>query len=252
MITIVTLATEAYIPKILPYLRTIRTDSEVRAYIGAVGCDPAPALAAAPHLRGFHVPVGMLANTLGNPGNGCIQHGNFLPYLPGDGDDDVIIVTDGDVRMQRPISDTERGWLEAWPEGLIGIGPNNGPDDTLSSEAARIRPLLPIATLAHRFYPDPERPPLCGNAGVLVARRSTWWAFWAAYLRLWLRTAPEFAHIAVQQWTINLTIERHFSRAVLPLSFHSHGHYGNWMGVEGWGDVVTLEGSPVLFNHRCW
>ncbi len=85
-----------------------------------------------------------------------------------------------------------------------------------------------------------------------MARRATWWAFWAAYLRLWLHTAPEFAHIAVQQWTINLTIERHFSRAVLPLSFHAHGHYGNWMGVEGWGNVVTLEGSPVLFNHRCW
>ncbi len=99
---------------------------------------------------------------------------------------------------------------------------------------------------------DPLRLP---NAGCVVATRNTWIKLWMVYLRLWLDTAPNFGHIAVQQWTLNLAINRHFDRVVLPPTFHTHGHWG-YPGppFDGWGEdeVATVDGEVILFAHKAW
>jgi len=202
----------------------------------------------------YCIPAGMLDRSLGNPGNGCIQHGNWLPYLV-TADDVVIICIDGDVKMQRPFSDDEWDCLQQWPEGTVGIGPNEPKQggDSMGNELCRIKPLLSDAeTLAHfgQQHSDP-----IGNAGCVVATRRTWLKLWQAYLRRWLDTAPYFAHIAVQQWTLNLCINEGFERVVLPQSFSTHGHWGE-LGppVGGWGmhNTATYEGEPILFAHKTW
>jgi hypothetical protein len=267
-IVIVTLATHQYLPKVRRYLETLDKQLGVMdaamhrggdplmemAYLGAVACDGQPATADLPYVRTFRVPPGMLARSLGNPGNGCIQHGNWLPYLPV-AENAVIICTDGDIRMQRPFTDAELAWLQSWKDGDVGIGPNAHPGDTLNDEAGRIKHLIPIEELARRFYPSGsiDDPPLCGNAGCIVATRRTWIDLWLGYLALWMETAQLFGHIAVQQWTINLAIARGFNRVVLPGTFHAHGHYGVPAGADGWGtERATFNGEVVAFAHRCW
>lgn len=267
-IVIVTLATHQYLPKVRRYLETL--DKQIGAmdvakhrggdplteiaYLGAVACDGQSVTADLPYVFTFRVPPGMLARSLGNPGNGCIQHGSWLPYLPV-AENAVIICTDGDIRMQRTFTDAELDCLQNWQDGDVGIGPNAHPGDTLNDEAGRIKHLIPIEDLARRFYPSGSinDPPFCGNAGCIVATRRTWIDLWLAYLALWMETAQLFAHIAVQQWTINLAIARGFNRIVLPGSFHTHGHYGVPAGADGWGtEQATFHGETVLFAHRCW
>jgi hypothetical protein len=206
------------------------------------------------HVGCYTIPSGMLDRSLGNPGNGCIQHGSFLPYLPA-ADDAVIICIDGDVKMQRPFSDGERCWLQDWKDGQIGIGPNEPKigGDSMTNELYRIKPLISHEEITELF--GVKDSPI-GNAGCIVATRNTWIKLWMAYLRRWLDTAPLFGHIAVQQWTINLCINQDgFERVVLPQSFSTHGHWG-YPGPPfgGWGidNVATYEGEPILFAHKTW
>lgn len=197
----------------------------------------------------------MLDRGLGNPGNGCIQHGNWLPYLPVTDDDAVIICIDGDVKMQRPFTDQEWAWLQNWQHGHIGIGPNEpkAGGDSMGNELVRIQPILSHEETLAKFgvkHTDP-----IGNAGCVVATRKTWIDLWMAYLRRWLNTAPWFTHIAVQQWTLNLCVNEGFQRVVLPQTFHTHGHWG-YPGEPfgGWGmyETATIEGETILFAHKTW
>lgn len=224
-----------------------------QAFLGAVGCDPCGQMELG-RVGCYLVPSGMLDRSLGNPGNGCIQHGNWLPYLPA-ADNVVIICIDGDVKMQRPFSISERVELETWPDGVIGIGPNEPKvgGDSMGNELHRIQPIRSHeATLTHVGMAS-DAP--IGNAGCVVATRATWIRLWMAYLKRWLDTAPLFTHIAVQQWTLNLAINEGFTRRVLPQTFHTHGHWG-YPGppFDGWGEdgVATVGGETILFAHKTW
>jgi hypothetical protein len=253
-VVITTIATHNYLPRLaeigtLDYLARNAGLSSVA--LGLVGCEPPDC---PDDVRCYTIPSGMLDRSLGNPGNGCIQHGNWLPYLATD-DDAVIICIDGDVKMQRPFSLDEWAWLQAWQDGQIGIGPNEPKQggDNMINELCRIQPLVSDDEIGQKFHTSAADP--IGNAGCVVATRSTWLKLWQAYLRRWLDTAPYFAHIAVQQWTLNLCINESFQRVVLPQSFSTHGHWGE-LGppYAGWGvkETATLDGEPILFAHKTW
>jgi hypothetical protein len=170
-------------------------------------------------------------------------------------DNAVVICIDGDCKMQRAFSEQERNWLSNWKDGEVGIGPNEPREggDTMLNELHRIKPLLSHEDTAAYYGIGPNDP--IGNAGCVVATRRTWSDIWLCYLRKWLDTAPNFAHIAVQQWTFNLCINRHFDRIVLPQSFHTHGHWG-YPGppFDGWGEdeTATVDGEVILFAHKTW
>lgn len=249
---ITTLATHNYLPR-LAELGTLellaRNAGQARPLLGLVGCEACDA-----PIDCYRVPAGMLDRSLGNPGNGCIQHGNWLPYL-NVSDDAVIILIDGDVKMQRPMTKDEWSYVQSFVDGQIGIGPNEPKlgGDNMINELCRIQPLVSDAEIGRMFNTSAADP--IGNAGCIVATRRTWFDLWHAYLRRWLDTAPMFAHIAVQQWTINLCINESFERVVLPQSFHTHGHWGE-LGppYAGWGvhETATLDGAPILFAHKTW
>jgi hypothetical protein len=219
--------------------------------VGTLGTDAIVGLNA---VECYFVPAGMLHRSLGNPGNGCIQHGNWLPYLDAP-EDSVIICIDGDVKMQRPFSADEWDCLQRWQDGQVGIGPNEPKQggDSMGNELVRIAPLMSHEDTL-RYFGTAHNDPI-GNAGCVVATRRTWVQLWMAYLRRWVDTAPLFAHIAVQQWTLNLCINEGFARVVLPQSFHTHGHWG-YPGppFDGWGidGTATYEGETILFAHKTW
>lgn len=252
---ITTLATENYLPRLaeigtLEYLaRNAGPACVALGLVGTMECAFLPE-----GLSWYAVPAGMLDRSLGNPGNGCIQHGNWLPYLRAD-DDAVIICIDGDVKMQRPFSPDEWAWLQSWQHGHVGIGPNEPKPggDNMINELCRIQPLLSDDAIGRQFNTSAADP--IGNAGCVVATKATWVKLWMTYLRRWLDTAPMFAHIAVQQWTLNLCINEGFERVVLPQSFHTHGHWG-YPGApfDGWGmhETATYAGEPILFAHKTW
>ena len=251
-IVITTLATANYLPRAQWCVNYLDKHAEL-AYLGAVGCNPCDGMELG-HVGCYLIPAGTLDRSLGNPGNGCIQHGSWLPYLPCV-ENAVIICIDGDVKMQRAFSDDERDWLSNWRDGQVGIGPNEPKlgGDSMLNELHRINPLQSHEETARLFGVKPGDP--IGNAGCIVATRKTWIDLWLCYLRTWLETAPRFGHIAVQQWTLNLCINRHFERIVLPQTFHTHGHWGySGPPFDGWGEneVATVDGETILFAHKTW
>lgn len=248
---ITTIANQAYLPRLaeIGTLELLAANAgDARVALGLVGCDaPAP-------VPSYFIPAAMLDRALGNPGNGCIQHGNWLPYLE-TADDAIIICIDGDVKMQRAMNADEWAYVQSFIDGQVGIGPNEpkAGGDSMGNELCRIKPLLSDAETLSLFGQQHSDP--IGNAGCVIATRRTWLALWQAYLRRWLDTAPMFAHIAVQQWTLNLCINEGFERVVLPQSFSTHGHWGE-LGppYAGWGikETATLHGAPILFAHKTW
>lgn len=175
-----------------------------------------------------------------------LQAGLFLrPSLFND--DDLIIFTDGDAYLQRPPTAAEQQMLANWPAGVIGLAYNAGPDDTLATEAARLKPRADVAEAGF----DLSLPVY--NLGVIVARAGDYRRWLAAYVPIQPRVAALFDHHAHQQWGLCAAIpDAGLTVSVLPATLHSHGHYppppGVTLGRER--GRITANGEIVLFRHH--
>lgn len=178
-----------------------------------------------------------------------VEHGSFLSLLPGD-DDDLFIKADGDMVMQRPFDEEEMTWLCHFPPGALAAAWNAGPGDNLGAEARRLSPKVDGLELARRF-PLYETIP-CGNGGTWIARRASYRAMYAQYIKHWKTACDSFYHYARQQWLIN------YSRYAAGLEWlelspviHAHAHYGLPAGVSVNGDGAAYHnGKPVVFRHK--
>lgn len=175
-----------------------------------------------------------------------LQAGGFLdPAI--DRDDDLIIFTDGDAYLQRPPTEAERTTLAAWPQGVVGLGYNDGPHDTLATEAAR---LVPQGEAHDRGF-DLRLP--IYNLGVIVCRVASYRRWLSAYEAIRPRTAGLFKHHAAQQWGLCAALPEAGLRVEpLPEVFHAHGHYPPQPGVVRGRERgrITINGEVALFRHH--
>jgi hypothetical protein len=241
---LVTAANRPYMDRIAPYLHTIQqhgSDFDRRVLI-TVGCQVAmPAELST--IEAIPLPT---AQALGHTGNFCIQQGCHLAALGAD-DDDVIVFTDGDVRMQRALTVDELAWMRAIPQDTIAVGWNAGPDDTLHLEAGRIsldeagRALFD-GLLHRKVY----------NVGVIVCRAATYRAIYARYLTHWDAFSPHTPHYAANQFLMCACIaELGLAVWELPESVHTHGCFGLPAGIEEVGEGEIWAGDElVLFRHH--
>lgn len=174
-----------------------------------------------------------------------LQAGSFISTVFDD--DDLIIFTDGDAYLQRPPTAAEQQMLANWPAGVIGLAYNAGPDDTLATEAARLKPRTDVAEAGF----DLSLP--IYNLGVIVARAGDYRRWLAAYVPIQPRVAALFDHHAHQQWGLCAAIPDAGLRvSVLPATLHTHGHYppppGVTLGRER--GRITANGEIVLFRHH--
>jgi hypothetical protein len=177
----------------------------------------------------------------------CIQHGSFLRHLYG-ADDAVIVYIDGDVHMQRPFDAGELEWLANFPERHVSATWNRV-GETLIEEARALGPRRSeaemVATWGKRIQIAPAL-----NAGVIVARRSTWGQVYNSYLELWGDVTAEFSHQARQQWLICWTYAYlGMSVDIMPWTFHAHGHFGLKPGMETRSDGVYADGKLAALRH---
>lgn len=179
------------------------------------------------------------------PETECIQHGSFLAALPG-ASDDVLVYLDGDVTLQRPFDAGELAWLENFPESAVSAAWNRV-GETLAEEAVALGPKKSVADLA-ADWGGFDMP--CLNAGVVVARRSTWERAYETYMAHWLLAGESFVHQARQQWlmcwvwaALGLKLE------IMPWTFHAHGHFGLKPGMEMRADGVYADGKLAALRH---
>lgn len=241
---LVTAANRGYIDRITPYLHTIQAHGAGfdRCILVTVGCQ----VEMPPELEDIEtIPLpAVLAR--GHTGNFCIQQGCHLDVI-GAADDDVIVFTDGDVRMQREPTADEIAWMRAIPKDTIVVGWNAGPGDTLRDEASRI-------ALAHpardSFMPLLHRKVY--NVGVIVTRAATYRRIYDRYMQLWPHYAPHTPHYAANQFLMCAVIaEQGLHVWELPQSVHTHGCFGLPEGVtEDEAGQLWADGNLVLFRHH--
>ena len=241
---LVTAANRDYMDRIAPYLGSIQEHGwgfGRRALI-TVGCR----VEMPPELENIEAVPLPADRARGHTGIWCVQQGCFLEVL-NCADDDVIVFTDGDVRMQRPLSDDELAWMRALPTDTIALGWNAGPDDTLAHEAHRLalaqdgRDLF-APYLIRRIY----------NFGVIVTRAATYKRLYAHYLSLWPHYQPHTSHYAATQFLLCVCVYQLGLRIwELPVSVHAHGVFGGpAAGVEAQGEMLVVDGEPALFRHH--
>lgn len=225
-----------YMGRMAPYLETLRQHANIPVTFVTVNFDPGNV--------GINTVRMTAAQNYGAPPETeCIQHGSFVNVIPGD-DDEVLIYTDGDFRMQRPLEDDELELL-ALKHGEVVTSWNGSPDETLALEATR----LGVRGNLSRWGDDLDRLSIY-NVGFLAMTRQTWRELLEAYNRDWTRADETFSHYARQQWLISYEVQRlGLTVKIAPWSLHAHGHFGLKPGMEQRGREIYWNGRLAAFRH---
>lgn len=185
-----------------------------------------------------------------NP-NKCIQHGEFTKAsgFEGISGDDVIIFTDGDMTLQRPLTDSEIEFLKNLKDDDVYVGYNASPTDTLYDEFYRLSPrkkhdkVFDIDLKKIKVY----------NTGVLCMNKRTWAKLSWQYIELYGENINKlFKHYAKQQWLISFLLGVFDYNVIeMPYDIHNHTHYPSPIGTTiDENRVVRFNDKVVLFKHR--
>lgn len=169
-----------------------------------------------------------------------VQAGYFLPHLKSC---DVVIFTDADILMHRPLDFDEVSFLFSLKEGQVSACYNHHGEELFAEEAKALAPIHEL----HGF--DDVR---VFNTGFVAARYDTYYRVWKKFIELWPMFDEAFAHYAKIQLCMCAAVHAlGFEWVVTPEHLCSHGHFGLPPGVEKHDDgPPTFNGRVISFDHR--
>jgi hypothetical protein len=181
----------------------------------------------------------------------CTQHGEFIfaPYFDKFNDSDVIFYTDGDMYLQRNITNDEKEMYSNFKDGDVYIGYNASPTDTLADEAPRLGykginfPEFDVDWKKVKVY----------NTGLIAMNKKTWQNLANDYIPLYPLVDKMFNHYAKQQWLISFLIntKSEYNVIEMPYDIHNHRHYPSPIGTKQDGNGnVYFDDKLVLFKHK--
>ncbi len=172
---------------------------------------------------------------------GIVQAGFFLNHIP---ECEVVIFTDADLKMHRPLESDELGFLSSLKEGQVAACYNKNGEELFAEE-------LPM------LYMRPEGPPpgyddvRVFNTGFVAARLDTYKALFEKFKELWPEFDPAFQHYAKIQLCICAAVHRlGFEWVPVPGHLCSHGHLGAHTGIDPHARPPTHIGRVIAFDHR--
>ena len=191
---------------------------------------------------------------------GMIQHGRFLDALPMLQSNDLLVLSDADVLVQRDFEPEELERFHAYDSNTLGVGNNEGEGDNLFEEARRIEILA--AETDHYKHLELKNIPVY-NCGVMVARAGLFRRIqeeyekdcYEFYGRCHNRSRCQF-HICLALHNLSIAVDR------LSGEIHTHGHFGLPSGAEIRSETMDLDcetpqqqtrvyfqGKLVMFRH---
>lgn len=237
---IVTGCNEGYLSRITPYLHSLQQYASFPISFVGVGFEP-------PAFDGISVVSMSREQNDGAPRETeSIQHGSFLSVVKARAND-VIMYTDGDFTMQRPMDDSECELLNL-QHGQVATSWNGGPHETLATEAERLSQRRPYDWLRGQWGEEIYTWPIF-NVGCVAMTKKTWQELYSFYMDHWEMAGLSFWHQARQQWLISYAVSKLFEVKILPWSLHAHGHFGMKPGMEYRPDGVYVDGKKALFRH---
>lgn len=180
----------------------------------------------------------------------CLQHGEFIKADGFDdliSDDDVIVFTDGDMILQRNLSEDELMRFRNLKHNDVFIGYNESIDDNLMKEYKR---LLPTGYVSDIFKIDLSKIK-CYNSGVIGATKSTFKKLSQFYGELYGDVDKMMKYYSKQQWLISFIIGSKFFNVIeMDYDIHNHTHHGVVNGSKIENKIVTYNDKIVLFKHK--
>ena len=244
MIYLVASSTDNYWERARPYLVSLarHLNQEITPIVFSVGCDT-PAWVAALELS-----TRRIDRNAGETQLSSIQHGSFLPCMPTTDSQDLIICTDCDMMLQRPLNTAEMASLDALTDINYAAGVNAGPGDTLADEACRMGTPYSDAEI-ERVMPG-YAAMACINGGWIAARREAWQKLYREYMARHDLTDAIFKHKSRVQWLISYAAAvAGLTLITVSTNWHCHFHYGVPDGVTRDGRTVLYRDRPVLWTH---
>jgi len=239
-IILATAATANYISKIIPYLQSIQLNSNFDKNI-LITLDCKYDVSNLDKIYSQYLSNDLVStkNT-----NNCLQHGDFLKadIFNTFSDNDYICFTDGDIVMQRGLTDSEKNHILSLKDNEIIVQYNANSMDNLFDESSRIQPKIKIDHSFSKYK--------CYNTGVMVCNIRTWKKLESMYKILHPVIRNIFSHYAAQQWTISYIINLIMNAIVLDYSFHTHHHYGTIDGNTYQNNMIYYKNNLVLFAHH--
>lgn len=238
-----------YLSKMRPYLKSIESNSNFdKNILVFVGEDEM-------ELPYKNIDVARLpvSNIQSLNMNKCVQHGDFLNSPEFDSmtnDDDVIIYTDGDIILQRNITEEEITFYKSFKDGDVYVGYNASMTDTLEDESMRLGKTGMVSPdIKIGLWPITK----VYNTGVLAMNKRTWRKLLEKYNQFYPKVQFMFYHYAKQQWLISYIIgtDDEFNVIEMGYDIHNHRHFPSPEGTsqDQNGDVY-FNNKKVLFKHK--
>ena len=183
-----------------------------------------------------------------NP-NYCLQHGAFLQVLDFVSEEDIIIFTDADIKLQRPFNENEINFFRSITLGEIGVNFNRTDSDLLIEEAERLKPSLPIGEIEKKYSEISSF--LTYNTGVIVTKYKTYAQLYDLYNKYWPEFEGLFVSNAKQQWLLSYLINKYFKPIIIPDLIHTHGKYPVDMRIKKDSEYkFVIANELVALNHN--
>ena len=184
--------------------------------------------------------------------NNCVQHGEFLNAEGFNDikDSDVIIFTDGDMTLQRGLTQEEEVFLRELKDNEVYVGYNASPTENLVQEVYYFNDKNLAPNWQENFEEDLQEIK-CYNTGVLCMNKKTWSKLKNLYIKTFHLVDKLFNHYAKQQWLISYIIgTMGFEIYEMDYNFHNHSIYHLPNGSKKVGDVLFYNDQVVLFKHK--
>jgi hypothetical protein len=192
--------------------------------------------------------------------NACMQHGGFLEVLDFVKNEDVLIFTDTDIKIQRSFNGSDLEMLESCIDGDVFVGFNGEEDLTLLDDSMELDPNVTAEELLRKY---PELSEFKSyNTGVIVANYKTYRQLYREYQRHWDEFSPFLGAYVKQQVLLSYLIQKYFHLRLLPYIMHSHANsspikkYSSKKRIGYIGDddkvgfKLCIGGEIVVFNHH--
>lgn len=181
----------------------------------------------------------------------CLQHGEFLKskeLFDLTNDDDIIFYTDGDMWLQRPLTEDEIVKFKGFKDNDVYVGYNASKTDTLRLESFRLGVINKESTYLNEDLDNIK----VYNTGVLAMNKKTWLKLMSEYIIRYPEIESTFNHYAKQQWLISFIIgTQDYNIIEMGYDIHNHTHFESPKGTKIDDDgIVTFEDKVVLFKHK--
>ena len=169
----------------------------------------------------------------------CLESGEFVDFIDYP-DDEILILTDWDLVVQREFLDVELDALNSLGEYEFGMNRDHYPCNKLKGYLGIDK--------AHSDISDDW---IVYNTGVQAGRVSAWkklFEYWKGYYD---ETYAKMTHHATGQALFNYIIQKHGMVKEMPLTFHNaHWFHGTPSKIQN--NQLYVGDDLVCFNHHKW